>query len=824
MKKIISILLCVMMLAGAIPMTSFANESKSQMPFIDVEEGKWYYDAVKAVWENGYMAGTSDTTFTPNGALTRAMFVTILSAVSGDDLSGITSDNTTGFSDVVSGKWYVKAIKWAIEKGITAGMGETFGVNKPLTRAQMAVMMYKFSSKGGETLSESNIDKYCDASSIPAWAKEAVKFVSKYELMSGTATVNGAPVFSSNGTATRAQSAVVINKMTKTPIGSEYPVVGFTLNGNDISKYTIVYGETASYNRDKSARYAREAATKLSECIKKATGAELAVVKDSESEPLQYEILIGKTNREGAGVTIDRELLAPESEYIEMQGDKLVIASDDVYESTFYAVYRFLEECMGYVSMGNGCELIASSIGLNVEDGYKFVDAPVSEYRMNYQWNGNSPELRSDETRYRFANIVHTLKEFSMPDFDASWEFHLKYYLDEDPCLSKSSNIENIIRSVKLICSKTKNNLIWVTQCDGTKYCKCDSCAQIYRTWGRCATYIQILQHVGNAIKEEYPNIRIVGLPYKYTHMTGAPLKVTVSDAEYEKFKQNYTERIVPEQSLVCPDNVILCVATDNACSSHPLGDTSCENISNNNAKFEIEMQTWCQICKNIYIWDYLNGDKYEHQVFPVIHQIYANYQFYKKYNVKGFYMLGASYDYSDFSALKSYLIGLLSWDYNMTEEEYFDKVDMFLKAYYGNGWSYIREYIDATEELSSKCEFHVWTKCHWDDIIKPDDYNKNIEYLKGLIEKALSLTDSEEEALNVMKLSVQIYYAELCVVYQNYLDEKNAGNTAAASELFESFKAKNYQFHDLMDDVGYKVATNWTLEGNPADWATYGE
>lgn len=78
-------------------------------PFIDVKTGEWYYDNVKYVFEKGIMKGTSDTSFSPEGSLSRAMCVTILHRASGEPE---TSENVK-FRDVKSGEYYEKAVGWA---------------------------------------------------------------------------------------------------------------------------------------------------------------------------------------------------------------------------------------------------------------------------------------------------------------------------------------------------------------------------------------------------------------------------------------------------------------------------------------------------------------------------------------------------------------------------------------------------------------------------------------------------------------------------------------------------------------------------------------
>ncbi|MBR3990893.1 MAG: S-layer homology domain-containing protein, partial [Clostridia bacterium] len=75
-KRILSTLLAAVMLLGMIIMPATAASGK--MPFTDVKSGKWYYEAVKYVWENDLMNGVSEDKFAPDDPMNRAMLVTVL--------------------------------------------------------------------------------------------------------------------------------------------------------------------------------------------------------------------------------------------------------------------------------------------------------------------------------------------------------------------------------------------------------------------------------------------------------------------------------------------------------------------------------------------------------------------------------------------------------------------------------------------------------------------------------------------------------------------------------------------------------------------------
>lgn len=87
------------------------------LPFTDVREADWFYDDVVYAYENGLFSGTSDTTFSPNASMTRAMLVTVLYRLEGQP----TVSGRSGFSDVKLNSYYEDAVTWAADNGIVNG-------------------------------------------------------------------------------------------------------------------------------------------------------------------------------------------------------------------------------------------------------------------------------------------------------------------------------------------------------------------------------------------------------------------------------------------------------------------------------------------------------------------------------------------------------------------------------------------------------------------------------------------------------------------------------------------------------------------------------
>ena len=174
-------------------------------PFEDVTEGDdWFYDAVAYVYENGIMAGTSDTTFEPDMLLDRAMAAQLFYNLEGKP--AVTGDSS--FSDVTSGHWAVDAITWAAQNDIVAGIGGgLYDPDTDVTREQFAVMLYKYARfKGYDLTATGDLTQFPDAGSISSWAETALSWANGNELINGHESGTIDP----KGSTIRAQAASIL--------------------------------------------------------------------------------------------------------------------------------------------------------------------------------------------------------------------------------------------------------------------------------------------------------------------------------------------------------------------------------------------------------------------------------------------------------------------------------------------------------------------------------------------------------------------------------------------------------------------------------------
>lgn len=211
-----------LVLAATVCLSTFVSADNR---FTDVPNTHWASDAIEYVVDKDLFAGTSATTFSPEGTMTRAMLWVVLARMDGVDTS-----KTNG------GVWYQAGLDWAVENGISDGTNP----NNNITRKQFASMLYRYAEKAGEdiTADTSELNKFIDTINISSYALEPLAWAVKNGIVSGTSSDTISPA----GNATRAQVATMLMRYDKTfndngqsdnPGGTEKPdkpEVGYTLS------------------------------------------------------------------------------------------------------------------------------------------------------------------------------------------------------------------------------------------------------------------------------------------------------------------------------------------------------------------------------------------------------------------------------------------------------------------------------------------------------------------------------------------------------------------------------------------------------------------
>ena len=175
--------------------------------FKDVSVDAWYYSAVDYAYSNALFSGTTATTFSPDVAMTRGMFVTVLGRLAGVNAASWAS-NTSQFKDVATNAYYAPYVRWASANNIVLGYSDnTFKPDESVTREQMAALMYRYElwQRGGSvTYDASKATAYPDYNKVSDWAREPIQWAIANGIINGS---NG-NILPQN-TATRAQVAQI---------------------------------------------------------------------------------------------------------------------------------------------------------------------------------------------------------------------------------------------------------------------------------------------------------------------------------------------------------------------------------------------------------------------------------------------------------------------------------------------------------------------------------------------------------------------------------------------------------------------------------------
>lgn len=358
-----------------------------------------------------------------------------------------------------------------------------------------------------------------------------------------------------------------------------------------------------------------------------------------------------------------------------------------------YGIYGFLEKYAGLRSFTPTLEVYPTEGDIIIEEGKMIEYHPVFEMRVNdwYRWCAGA-----DTYSWCVKNGVNMLDGWWEPwDKDTgalggAWDYgglfvHTIGGLTEtgggtskNPCLALDSHEgkENLAKAIKNVRarleSRPSTTIFSVSQNDTDARCLCDFCKIVDKEEGSPAgTLLRFVNAIAENIAEDYPNVIVDTLAYDYTQT--AP-KITVPR-----------------------ENVCIRLCTFHCHFTHPLTDPTCPT----NAKFCKDLEAWSEICDNIHIWDYTTNFAFYIPTYANLHVLQANMQFFAEHNARGMFPQGNRNGPSgEFGELRAYLLSKLMMNPYMGEEEYYAYMDEFLEAYYGDGWTYIRMYIDKTSEI----------------------------------------------------------------------------------------------------------------------------
>ena len=181
--------------------SAYVIEVSEQIPFTDVPQGEYYYDAVAWALKNNITRGTTTSTFAPDAITTRGQIVTFLWRAAGSPEPASTDSS---FTDIEPNAFYYKAVQWAVENSIVKGVSSTaFSPNAAITRGQCVTFLARYKGVKDDAIAYEH--SFSDVTSTDyfynavAWAE-----------MNGITTGTTETTFAPKDTCTRGQIATFL--------------------------------------------------------------------------------------------------------------------------------------------------------------------------------------------------------------------------------------------------------------------------------------------------------------------------------------------------------------------------------------------------------------------------------------------------------------------------------------------------------------------------------------------------------------------------------------------------------------------------------------
>lgn len=345
-----------------------------------------------------------------------------------------------------------------------------------------------------------------------------------------------------------------------------------------------------------------------------------------------------------------------------------------------------------------------------------------------------------------------------IPAHSLTGEFLLKPFVESNPeffalkdgkrrtdahgqvCMTNRDAIQKVTEEVKKLLAKNPDkNIVSVSSGDNDNFCECEKCKQSIHKIGLTNTYFNFVNAVARNIKKEYPKVLIHTFAYEML----------------DDFKDGFEFE----------DNIMVQFCLARNCKLHSLTDESCGlNV------FALNNLKKCtSICKNIFIWEYINCFKYQLFPFPHITHYREDIQAFRDLKVKGLFYEGAHRDWENVSfagirELKCYILSKLMWKPDMSKEEYEEHIREFCQAFYGEGYEYVMEYLGLLSSFLGNV--HATYNCFDEqkNVVSFIPKEKTANFLqkaRDLLSKALQKAN-ETQTKGIKKLEIELLYYEL--------------------------------------------------------------
>lgn len=470
------------------------------------------------------------------------------------------------------------------------------------------------------------------------------------------------------------------------------------------------------------------AADILRKYVQQISGAELALVHETNWKDGEPAIFIGNTGHTG---TIGEGKIA---------GEGFVIATDDqhVYirggsgKGIIYGVYTLLDDYFGCRKPAQGPPVVPKKQTLTISRNLLDRQVPQFVYRETYYPAPRDPEYQEWHKLHSFEDLwgLWGHSYFKLVPPKEHFAAHPEYYAFVNGkrratqlCLSNEQVFHIAAGYFKKAMADNPDALYWsISPEDGAGYCTCDQCAQADKEEG---THAGSLIRFVNRIAAQFPDKQFTTLAYTYT--------------------------IQPPAVTKPAENVIIMLSSIDAYRHRPLAEEASA------AGFRKALQDWKKVTGNIFIWDYTTQFTNYLAPFPDYFLLQQNLQYFADNGVKGVFSQGSGETYADMAEMNAYLQAEALWQPDQPSDTAFDR---FMTAYYGKAAKPVAQYVKALAANLQSARVAL-------DIYGSPVNHRNDYLSPAAIEQYSAFLDQAEKAAGSdAQLAGRIYNARLPLEY----------------------------------------------------------
>ena len=550
-----------------------------------------------------------------------------------------------------------------------------------------------------------------------------------------------------------------------------YRIEKLTVAGRDISEYTVVYEKDGEVSIPRESGITRGnaeyAAGELVRLIEEACGAHLETATSDTDGPM---IKIG--------YLADAEPGYNGFEY-EVRNGNLYINGGPEANGCANAIYYLLETECGWNSLLYGNSSLVESEHTDIPEGTAADVDPMFDYWSF--WIGYFDNERDSRSQGYYGKIPvcrHGIMQWS----GSANPWQQMCYTNEDQYDEVYLRIYDYLETRVAAGAVLGKDLsfIDIAQVDSFGYCTCAGCLKVFREEGGVysGAVVRFANKLSGELSEDLPGVKYGIFAY---HGSNIPCKTAVGDDVYVTF------------------------CTDGACANHKLDGSECtgtsfdfagylDRDSFNNSDYGAWLREWCRLSKNVYVWHYAFGEMLHSMAY--FENIYADMMFIRDCGAKGLF-LNADVTAFCLGNLRFRLMSEIIWHPDMTEEEYNERRDRILKEEYGEGWSWVLDFIEIWEGTEIGC----WNCWGFSSLISTgeidiEEYSRRADEMYSLLERAYALCESKEEAKAVGKHMTEVLYRQC---YTSYFKAYDAGD----EEKLAYLDGRYQRAYDILIEVG---------------------